>query len=98
MQGAQDLMWTSAWLMGILLVGMFGLILALKLRKRARPDEPQQPFSIGELRRMREAGDITEAEFQSMRAAILRQMGARVTDEGSSAPRPPAPPREGPEG
>lgn len=92
MRGAQDLMWTSVWLMGILLIGMFGLIIALKLRKRPRPAEPQQPFSIGQLKRMRETGDITEAEFQSMRSVILRQMGARVTDDGGSLPRPESPP------
>jgi hypothetical protein len=88
MQSAQDLMWTSIWLMGILLVGVFALIIALKLRGRPRKSEPEHPFTLGQLRRLRDEGEITEAEFQSMRAAMLRQIGARVPDTTTPPPPP----------
>jgi hypothetical protein len=60
------------------------------------------PFTIQDLRDMRARGQITQQEFEVMRAAVIRQFAAReqaepsadATPENSADPDAPGPPPE----
>ena len=44
------------------------------------------PWTLDDLGRMRDGGEITEEEYKSLRAAMIGSYGARVPDDGLSAP------------
>lgn len=86
MRDLGDVYW-SAGLLLILALAMFaGLFVARALRSRFGGTEASAPFTLQDLREMRSAGQITQEEYDTMRAGLLGQMGR------PSAPRPPEDP------
>lgn len=59
-----------------------GFFLARMVRSWARADATVETFTLQDLREMRTRGEISDAEFERMRAAIIGQHARR---SGSSA-------------
>jgi len=64
------------------------------------PSAPGETLDLGELQRQRDAGEISEEEFQSLRRAILglppREAGGDVSDGAGQGPNnPPGGPTPG---
>ena len=83
---------TSELLWPIVLITVFGvgaLLIALVLRafrNRLRDQTPAEAFTIQELREMLEAGDITQREFEAMRAAIVGRTAAESPPARAAQP------------
>jgi len=62
-----------AWLGGVVLVCGLALVLAGYLRRRsaARHGRRPPPFSLEQLRHLRERGELSEEEYRSLRQRIL---------------------------
>lgn len=62
-----------------------GIYVALAVRRWARTDEPAaEPFTLQDLRDLRARGEITEREFQVLRAEMIGAVrGAK--DEGTDS-------------
>lgn len=69
----QVLFWGAVLMAAALLLG--GGVVALRRRAVSREDESPQIFSLGELRRMRDSGEITEEEFESLRTRVIAHLG-----------------------
>ena len=70
-------LWYIVWITLIGVGGMLiGLIIARVLKKRLRREEPAQAFTLDDLRQMRARGQITGAEYEAMRAAIIADVTA----------------------
>jgi len=96
-----------SWSGLLLVIGIPAIILcwlgarALK-RRLLRHQSSEQPFTIQGLRDLRARGQITEQEFEAMRAAVLQQFDADASAQspGGSEPddaeddHPPTPPAE----
>lgn len=52
------------------------LLVARMVRRRLGESDSGQPFTLQDLRELRKQGMITEAEFQTMRAAVLGRFAA----------------------
>jgi hypothetical protein len=84
MSQASDLLWYIAWLTVLGVAAIVVAFLIARAVKRRLGREPHvEPFTIQDLRRMRDTGSITSQEYEAMRAALVAQMGA-----DSSAPGP----------
>jgi hypothetical protein len=63
------------WLAGgaVLIAGLFIAAWAVTrwMRTRVTRDDESVPFTLEDLRRLREQGQISEIEFKTMRAAML---------------------------
>jgi hypothetical protein len=53
-----------------------------------RTDDPLPGFTLGDLRELRESGDITEEEFKAARNALISQVRKQSspTDDGGTLP------------
>ena len=86
------LWWGGGLLVAALLVGA-GI---RALRRRVLPKEeppPDQAWSLQDLRRLRDSGELSEDEFETLRARLIARMGGAEgskqarNDEGGTGPR-----------
>jgi hypothetical protein len=63
-----------------------GIIIVLAVRRWAAQDEAVTSFTFQDLREMKARGEISEAEFQSMRGALLNQLDIDGNTGGDSLP------------
>jgi hypothetical protein len=64
------------WVAVAAVTALLGFFVAVAVRRWAQRDERVEAFTFQDLRDMRERGEITPREFQTMRAALLAQYGA----------------------
>jgi len=82
-----------SWSGLLLVLGVPAIILgwlgarALK-RRLLRHQSSEQPFTIQDLRDMRSRGQITEQEFEAMRAAVLQQFDSDASAQSPGGPEP----------
>lgn len=76
------------WLIFTIAVILAGLIVVFAVRRWAAREVKTETFTIQDLREMRKRGEISEQEFQSMRAAILAEMDVRIPSETLSREPP----------
>ncbi len=83
-----ELMWYILAI-GVIGVGamLIGILASRLLRKRLRNSRPTEVFTIQDLREMRRREDITQQEYETMRAAII----GRVADAPQPEPRKTSP-------
>jgi hypothetical protein len=62
------------------------LLVARVVKQRLSTEDSPQPFTLQGLRELRAQSAITEAEFQSMRAAILGHYASPTPDEPTRDP------------
>lgn len=82
------------WLVVVVAAILAGFAAVVAVRKWARREVRAEAFTIQDLRDLRARGQITEAEFVAMRAALLQEMGLPMPPDA----QPPAPPSGGPGG
>jgi len=65
-----------------------GIIIYLVRNWARRTDDPLPGFTLGDLRELRESGDITEEEFKAARNALISQVRKQSspTDDGGTLP------------
>lgn len=65
-----------------------GIIIYLVRNWAQRTDDPLPGFTLGDLRELRESGDITEEEFKAARNALISQVRKQSspTDDGGTLP------------
>lgn len=62
------------WMLVVVAVVLAGYVIVTVVRRWAHRDEKVVTFTFQDLRDMRAAGSISEAEFNAMRSALLRQI------------------------
>jgi uncharacterized membrane protein len=60
-----------------LVAGIGGIYAAMKVRRWAQQQEPSESFTLQDLREMRARNDISEEEFQVLKAEVLGRAGDR---------------------
>lgn len=77
------------WLLVIVIAAAAVVVLAMILRRKLLGGEetPDQPFTLGELRRLKAEGKITEEEFTRARAGIIAHSSAVLADDKAEAKR-----------
>ena len=82
MPRSAELLW---YILGIGVIGvgtlLLGILAGRLVKKRLRSDQPTEPFTIQDLREMREREEITPQEYQAMRAAIIGRLKAASRSE-----------------
>ena len=78
-------------LVGIVIVGWLLLVL---IRRSARDDDSglDDGFTLGQLRKMRERGELSDEEFEQARSVILGHHAPTQTDSPTSIPKSDTPP------
>lgn len=82
-----DVLWQRLIWVGLAaaILGVAGFIFILIMRKRLRSsDTPSDPFTLQDLREMLQRGDITRAEYEAMRGAIVGMSGGSAKKGGVS--------------
>jgi hypothetical protein len=76
---------------GVLGVGalLVGILAGRFVKKRLRSDRPTEGFTIRDLREMRERDDITQREYEAMRALIIGQLDATPRSDAREGPAEP---------
>lgn len=88
MPQTNELLW-SVVLLTVLGVGALLLVFVARAYRKHVGRTPQtQTFTIQDLRELRDAGDITQQEYEAMRAVVIGQ--ATAEPETSDAKDPPA--------
>ena len=88
------------WLMLAAVLGLAGTYLAVKVKQWARREQAPEAFTLQDLREMRARCEISEAEFESLRAALLARsdLGVHTADacgdEESLSDASPEPPND----
>jgi hypothetical protein len=72
-----------------------GFLVAQLVKKWSRREEQAQNFTLQDLRELRARGQISDAEFTAMRAAILGKMGERALPAGPQRDEAPPASEEG---
>lgn len=62
------------WMLVVVAAVLAGYVIVTAVRRWAHRDEQVATFTFQDLRDMRAAGSISEAEFNAMRSALLRQI------------------------
>ncbi|MBU0637782.1 MAG: SHOCT domain-containing protein [Planctomycetes bacterium] len=84
MPSANDMLAAFLWVSVAALAAIAGMVVIRTVRNWARRDEVTAPFTIQDLREMRARGELSDEEYEAMRAAIL---GHYTTGE-PAAPAP----------
>lgn len=71
------------WVMVAAILGIGGVLVAQRVRNWSRTDEKPSFFTLQDIREMRARGEISEQEFNDLRAAILGRAA-----EGLREPEP----------
>ena len=61
----------GAVLLGLVALGIVGAYFARAVRERMQQPPSAEPFTLQDLRAMRDRGDITAVEYETMRAGLL---------------------------
>lgn len=61
----------GAVLLGLIALGIVGAYVARAVRERMQQPPTAEPFTLQDLRAMRDRGDLTPAEYETMRAGLL---------------------------
>lgn len=93
MSPASQLLWYILWIsvVGIGAV-LIAVILSRVLAKRLRGQTRTQAFTIHDLRQMRGRGEITEQEYQAMRATVIEHAVGDSPTSASTRPDAQSPP------
>lgn len=90
---ASDLLTVFLWFAVAAVLVAAGFVAALAVRRWTQREQSVVSFTFQDLREMRSRGDITDAEFAAMRAALLGEMNADertgasgVGEEGAAQP------------
>lgn len=90
MPQTSELLWYIAW---ITVIGVSAMLLALAVsrmfRKRLRRETRTEAFTLQDLRGMRDAGDITQQEYEAMRATIIGEMTTDLPSPSAGKTVPP---------
>lgn len=70
------LLWGAILIVAIVLLGFVALHLRRRLMNEPASDAGEDHWSLQSLREMRKAGQISEEEFQTLRAGLISQFGA----------------------
>lgn len=95
----QGMLITVLVLVGVLVLGAIIIAAAAKWRTRPASVDLSASDQLAQFRQMRERGEISEAEFQRLRAVLAEQMRHDLHVKPSRPPAPPVdqpPPRESP--
>lgn len=87
--GVAEALGAGLWLILAAAFAIAGFyVIAVVTRRWARRQGLPPPFTLAELRDLRARGQITEAEFASLRQALLEQAarGSDSTTEGKRSP------------
>lgn len=87
-----ELLWYTVWI-GVIGVGamLIGVLASRAIRKRLRGGSTTETFTVQDLREMRNGGEITQQEYEAMRAAIIGRLASdSPTPANKNAPRQPA--------
>jgi hypothetical protein len=72
------------WVMLAAVLGIGGIYAALAVKRWMQREEPVETLTLQDLREMRARGQITEEEYETLRAGILGSAGTRTArDEGA---------------
>jgi uncharacterized protein (DUF58 family) len=71
-----EVLGVALWVMLAAALALAGGYLVAAVRRRLHHELPTQPFTLQELREMRGREQITEREFQALRAALLGRAAA----------------------
>ena len=78
------------YVLAITVIGVAALLVGIAasrlIRKRLLSETRGVPFTIQDLREMRADGSITQQEYETMRAAIIAQMGSDSPAAPPAAP------------
>ncbi len=77
--GIQDVFGIGAWLMAAVIAGIAGIYVTRFVRRWIRKSEQARDFTLQELREMRQAGQISDIEFNVLKGQVIR--GAADADE-----------------
>lgn len=69
----------GVWLMAAVIAGIAGIYLTRLVRRWTRSSEQARDFTLQELREMRQAGQISDIEFNDLKGQVIR--GAADADE-----------------
>lgn len=76
-QHQQDLMFWGFVLIGVVIVGAFGILLIKRWLKNQEAAQTEDAgFSLSELRAMRDRGEITPEEYEQTRARVISKVKA----------------------
>lgn len=71
MKSTSDAFWLGAILLGMGIAAVVGILVVRGLFIRMRQSEDSPPFTLQDLREMRDNGEISASEYQSMRQAMI---------------------------
>lgn len=68
--------------------GVIGYFVSRVIRRQLERSAAQAPFTLGDLRRMRDSGALTQSEYAAMRSSLfgLPAEGARPSDGAAPPP------------
>jgi hypothetical protein len=75
-----QVLYVFIWAFVAIVMGVIGVFIARGVRARYLKDVQYQDFSLHDLRSLRDAGEITELEFQALRGSVIHT----VETEGES--------------
>ncbi|MFH1748193.1 MAG: SHOCT domain-containing protein [Planctomycetota bacterium] len=70
---------TGLWIMLAAILGIGGVSVVMAVRRWSRREEASTAFTLQELREMRAQGEISEAEYATLRDALLGQAAVDST-------------------
>ena len=80
--GIQDVFGIGAWLMAAVIAGIAGIYVTRFVRRWTRKSEQARDFTLQELREMRQAGQLSDAEFNALKGEVVRgAVEVKATDE-----------------
>ncbi len=80
--GIQDVFGIGAWLMAAVIAGIAGIYLVRFVRQWTRKSHLGRNFTLQELREMRQAGQLSDTEFNALKGQVIRGAAeAKATDE-----------------
>src|SRR5438105_3052350 len=96
---ATPIFWVTLSLVGALLLGALVLAGLDRWRRRAGPAPPTASDQLAHFRELYEQGEISQAEFERIRATLSRQLRAELEARGQAVAEageePPSPPEAG---
>ncbi len=83
-------------LLAVIAASIAGWIVVRRVRAWANEEILTEPFTLQDLRMMRDNGEITPDEYETMRDALLNRVKASLDNESDAGQRPPdSPPDAG---
>ena len=82
------------WMLTLVGIVIAGWLLLVMIRRSARDTDSalDDGFTLGQLRKMRERGELNDEEFEQARSVILGHHAPTPTDQPSSVPKSDTPP------